>query len=202
MLNFIPVKGVVPDKVYTELLDVATTFNINSPLRMAHFLSQCSHESLNFRATEENLMYSADGLLKIFKRYFNPTEAAKYAKNPRKIASKVYANRMGNGDEASEDGYKYRGRGYIQLTGKSNYALFDKKVPENITENPDLVATKYPLLSAAWFFSEYKNLNLVADQGNSDAVVSTITRSINGGLIGLNDRIMLFKKFYNLLNKE
>jgi putative chitinase len=118
---------------------------------------------------------------------------------PEKIASKVYANRMGNGDEASKDGFKYAGKGYIQLTGKANYMEFDKTVPEDITNNPELVATKYPLASAAWFWSK-NGLNLIADKGATDLVVTSVTKRVNGGTIGLADRIKHFKEFYALLS--
>jgi len=137
-------KGHVPDAVIAQIPEVMEKFQINTPLRLCHFLSQCGHESGNFKAVNENLNYGAKGLMGIFKKYF-PTEAKalQYERKPEKIANLVYASRMGNGAEASGEGYKYRGRGYIQLTGKDNYAAFDKVVPENITETPDLVATKY-----------------------------------------------------------
>jgi putative chitinase len=114
-------KGHVPDAVIAQIPDTAAKFNITNTLRLAHFLAQCGHESGGFRAVSENLNYSADGLVKIFGRYFTSATAPGYARNPEKIASKVYASRMGNGDEASKEGFKFRGRGYIQLTGKSNY---------------------------------------------------------------------------------
>ena len=121
-----------------------------------------------------------------------------YERKPEKIANLVYANRMGNGDKASGDGYRFRGRGYIQLTGKDNYSAFDKTVDENILENPDLVATKYPLASAAWFF--HKNgLQKIADEGATDAVVTKVTKKVNGGTIGLPDRIKHFNEYYKLL---
>jgi len=129
----------------------------------------------------------------------NALESAKaYARQPEKIASKVYANRMGNGDEASKEGFKYAGKGYIQLTGKANYMEFDKTVPEDIINNPELVATKYPLASAAWFWSK-NGLNLIADKGATDLVVTSVTKRVNGGTIGLEDRIKHFKEFYALL---
>jgi putative chitinase len=170
-------------------------FKINTPLRLAHFLAQCAHESGNFKATKENLNYGAAGLLSIFKKYF-PTEALakSYERQPEKIASRVYASRMGNGDEASKEGFKFRGRGYIQLTGKDNYKAFDAMVPEDILANPDLVATKYPLLSAAWFWNK-TSLNALADKGATDADVTAITKRVNGGTHGLPDRIAKFKVF-------
>ena len=127
-------RGHIPDAVIAMIPDTAAKFQINTPLRLAHFLAQCGHESGGFRATQENLNYSAKGLNGIFKKYF-PTEAAAapYARQPQKIASKVYANRMGNGTEASGEGYKFRGRGYIQLTGKDNYTAFGKSIGEDMT---------------------------------------------------------------------
>ena len=185
--------------VMLEIPSVSQKFGINTPLRLAHFLAQCSHESGDFKAVRENLNYSAEGLRKIFGKYF-PTDAmaAQYARQPEKIANKVYANRMGNGNEASGDGYNYRGRGYIQLTGKENYASFDKVVDEDILAAPDLVATKYPLMSAAFFFNK-NGLHKIADGGATDAVVTSITKRVNGGTIGLPDRIKHFKEYYTLL---
>jgi putative chitinase len=193
-------KGHIPDAVIQMIPDTAAKFQINTPLRLAHFLAQCGHESGGFRLTQENLNYSAKGLNGIFKKYF-PTEAAAaaYARNPQKIANKVYGNRMGNGDEASGDGYKFRGRGYIQLTGKDNYTAFGKSIGEDICANPDKVASQYALLSAAWFFSK-NGLHKMADEGASDAVVTKITKRVNGGTIGLADRIKHFKEYYHLLS--
>jgi putative chitinase len=121
-----------------------------------------------------------------------------YERKPEKIANKVYANRMGNGNEASGEGWKYRGRGYIQLTGKENYKAFDATVPEDITANPDLVATKYALASAAFFFKK-NNLWSICDRGSDDATVTSVTKRVNGGTIGLLDRKKHFKEFYHLL---
>jgi putative chitinase len=192
-------KGHIPDAVIAMIPDTAAKFQINTPLRLAHFLAQCGHESGGFRATQENLNYSAKGLAGIFKKYF-PTEAAAapYARQPQKIASKVYGNRMGNGPESTGEGYKFRGRGYIQLTGKENYTAFGKSIGEDIISNPDVVASKYALLSAAWFFSK-NGLHKMADEGASDTVVTKITKRVNGGTIGLPDRIKHFKEYYHLL---
>jgi putative chitinase len=192
-------RGHIPDAVIAMIPDTAAKFQINTPLRLAHFLAQCGHESGGFRATQENLNYSAKGLNGIFKKYF-PTEAsaAAYARNPQKIANKVYGNRMGNGNEASGEGYKFRGRGYIQLTGKENYTAFGKAIGEDILANPDKVASTYALLSAAWFFSK-NGLHKMADGGATDAVVTSITKRVNGGTIGLADRIKHFKEYYHLL---
>ena len=192
-------KGHIPDAVIAQLPDTIAKFELNTPLRLAHFLAQAGHESGGFKAVNENLNYGAKGLLSIFKKYFPTEEKAKlYERKPEKIANLVYGSRMGNGAEASGEGFRFRGRGYIQLTGKDNYKAFDAVVAESIIDNPDLVATKYPLLSAAWFF--HKNgLHKIADQGATDAVVTSVTKRVNGGTIGLPDRIKHFKEYYNLL---
>ena len=198
-MNLDKLKGHIPDTVIGQIPGVMDKFQINTPLRLAHFLAQCGHESGGFKHTNENLNYSADGLKKIFPKYFAQAGLAEsYARQPEKIASRVYGGRMGNGDETTKEGYKFRGRGYIQLTGKSNYSEFDKFVNEDILANPDLVATQYPLLSAAWFF--HKNgLNAIADKGADDATVTSVTKRVNGGTIGLPDRIKHFKEYYSLL---
>jgi putative chitinase len=198
-MNLDKLKGHIPDTVIGQIPGVMDKFQINTPLRLAHFLAQCGHESGGFKLTNENLNYSADGLKKIFPKYFTQAGLAEsYARQPEKIASRVYGGRMGNGDESTKEGYKFRGRGYIQLTGKSNYSEFDKFVNEDILANPDLVATQYPLLSAAWFF--HKNgLNAIADKGADDATVTSVTKRVNGGTIGLPDRIKHFKEYYSLL---
>ena len=192
-------KGHIPDNVIAQIPSVMSTFKIDTALRLSHFLAQCGHESAGFKAIQENLNYGAKGLLGIFKKYF-PTEAKalQYERKPEKIANLVYGSRMGNGDEVSGDGYKFRGRGYIQLTGKNNYVAFGKSINEDIAANPDLVATKYPLLSAAWFWSS-NSLNALADKGADDASVTAITKRVNGGTIGLPDRIKHFKEYYALL---
>lgn len=192
-------KGHIPDAVIAMIPDTAQKFQINTPLRLAHFLAQCGHESGGFRVTSENLNYSADGLRRIFPKYFPGNLAESYARQPQKIASKVYGGRMGNGPESTGEGFKFRGRGYIQLTGKDNYIAFGKSINEDLTVNPDLVSSKYALLSAAWFFSK-NGLNRIADEGPTDAVITKITRRVNGGTIGLSERIKEFKTFYQLLS--
>lgn len=191
-------KGHIPDAVIAQIPDTAAKFNITNTLRLAHFLAQCGHESAGFKAVSENLNYSADGLVKIFGKYFNAATAAGSARNPEKIANKVYSSRMGNGNEASGDGWKHRGRGFIQLTGKDNYKAFDATVEDDILANPDLVATKYPLASAAFFFNK-NGLWSICDKGADDATVTAVTKRVNGGTIGLADRIKHFKEYYNLL---
>jgi putative chitinase len=191
--------GHVPDSVIAQIGGIQDKFEINTSLRLAHFLAQCGHESGGFKLVQENLNYGAKGLRGIFGKYF-PTDAiaAQYERQPQKIANKVYGARMGNGDEASGDGWKFHGRGFIQLTGHDNYKAFTTSIGEDCVANPDLVATKYPLASAAWFF--HKNgLHKLADGGATDAVVTSITKRVNGATIGLEDRIKHFKEFYSLL---
>ena len=197
-LNIEKLKGHIPDAVLTQIPETAAKFNITNNLRLAHFLAQCGHESGNFKAVSENLNYSADGLKKIFGKYFPGNLNESYARKPEKIAARVYASRMGTGDEASGEGFKFRGRGYIQLTGKANYTNFTKFIGEDCVSNPDLVATKYPLASAAFFFDSNK-LWAICDKGADDATVTSVTKRVNGGTIGLSDRIKHFKEYYNLL---
>jgi putative chitinase len=197
-LNIEKLKGHVPDAVLAQIPETAAKFNITNNLRLAHFLAQCGHESGNFKAVSENLNYSADGLKKIFGKYFPGNLNESYARQPEKIAARVYASRMGNGDEASKEGFKFRGRGYIQLTGKANYTNFTKFIGEDCVSNPDLVATKYPLASAGFFFDSNK-LWSICDKGADDATVTAVTKRVNGGTIGLVDRIKHFKEYYNLL---
>ena len=197
-LNVEKLKGHIPDNVIAQIAETAKKFNITTNLRLAHFLSQCGHESGGFKAVSENLNYSADGLKRTFGKYFPGNLAESYAKQPEKIASRVYADRMSNGNEESKEGFKFRGRGYIQLTGKGNYTSFTKFIGEDCVANPDLVATKYPLASAAFFFDSNK-LWSICDKGADDATVTAVTKRVNGGTIGLADRIKHFKEYYNLL---
>ena len=198
-MNLDKLKGHIPDAVITQIPGIQDKFEINTPLRLAHFLAQCGHESGGFRLVKENLNYSAKGLQGIFKKYFpNEALAKQYERKPEKIANKVYGSRMGNGDEASGDGAKYCGRGFIQLTGKTNYQAFFKSIGADINTDPALVATQYPLASAAWFFSK-NGLHKLADGGATDAVVTSITKRVNGGTIGLPDRIKHFNEYHALL---
>ena len=198
-------KGHVPDTVIAQIPSIQEKFGVTTALRLSHFLAQAGHESGGFRVTQENLNYSAKGLVGIFKKYFkrpdgtiDEPKAAAYAKKPEKIANLVYGGRMGNGAEASGDGYKFRGRGYIQLTGKDNYTAFGKSIGVDMSVNPDSVASTHALTSAAWFWSKNK-LNEIADTGATDEVVTKITKRVNGGTIGLPDRIKHFKEFHTLL---
>lgn len=188
----------IPSKVLDELPSVIDTFKINSINKLSNFLAQCAHESGNFKFVTENLNYSAEGLLKIFPKYFSKETAEIAARKPEMIANIVYSNRMGNGDKASGDGWKYRGAGYIQLTGKSNYKAFGDYIGVDLLKEPELVAIKYPLTSAAWFF-EVRKLWSIADKGIDDETIKSLTKLINGGTHGLDDRISKTKTFNSLL---
>jgi putative chitinase len=167
-----------------------------TPVRAAHFFAQTAHETGGYKLFSENLNYSAQGLQGIFGKYFPGNLEESYARNPEKIANRVYASRMGNGDEKSGDGWKFRGRGALQLTGKDNYAAFAKYLnkPEIMT-NPDLVATEYSFESAMFFFDKNK-LWEICDKGINDAAILALTKRINGGTHGLADRSEKTKKYY------
>jgi putative chitinase len=198
-MNLEAIKTKIPANVLEQIPDIEAKFGLNSNIRLAHFLSQCAHESGNFKVFTENLNYSAKGLRSIFGKYFkDDASALAFERKPEKIANRVYGSRMGNGDEASGDGWKFRGRGYIQLTGKDNYTQFDKSVADDILANPDLVATKYPLMSAAFFF-ERNNLWKICDGGADKEDVIALTKRINGGTHGLEDRLTKFALFNSLL---
>lgn len=188
-------KNVLPESVYNELPSVMEKFGINTPLRLAHFLGQCSHESGGFKLVRENLNYSAEGLLKTFPKYFTKEKAIECARQPSKIANIVYANRMGND---TTNGFLYSGKGYIQITGKNNVVAFDKFVDEDLVTTPDLIANKYPLLSAGWYFS-INNINAISDKGIGLDVIKAVTKKVNGGYIGLDDRITKTNYYYDLL---
>jgi putative chitinase len=175
----------------------AMAFFKMTPVRAAHFFAQTSHETGEFKLFVENLNYSAQGLQGTFGKYFPGTMEESYARKPEAIASRVYANRMGNGDEASKDGWKFRGRGALQLTGKSNYEAFAKYLgkPEIMT-NPDLVATTYAFESAMFFFDK-NNLWSICDRGVDAATITALTKRINGGTNGLDHRTKLTAKYYN-----
>ena len=180
--------------------DVFLKYDINTPQRIAAFLAQCGHESGGWTVFEENLNYSAKGLLSVFKKYFpNETVANQYARKPQMIANRVYAGRMGNGSPETGDGWKYRGRGPIQLTGKNNYATFAQSMFDSwqdIVDNPDLVSQdkQIALMSAIWFWNT-KDLNRYADVDD----IKTMTRIINGGYNGLEDRIHHYEDAIQLL---
>lgn len=186
------------EKYLSAMNEALAEHGIDTPLRVAHFLSQVLHESGKMRHVEENLNYSADGLRGTFGKYFKTTaEAEAYARKPEKIASRAYENRMGNGPEASGDGYRYRGRGLIQLTGKSNYQEFSDWINDDLVADPDRVANQYAVHSAVFFWTTRK-INALADQDD----VVRVTKKINGGTHGLADRKALLAKAKALLNVE
>jgi putative chitinase len=172
------------------LQETCDKFEINTPERQAGFIAQIAHESGMFKAVKENLNYSDKALLGVFPKYFNAENVQAYARQPEKIANRVYGNRMGNGDEASGDGFKYCGRGLIQLTGKNNYTSFGNAVGVDFVNNPELVETpQYAVMSAGWFWSS-NGLNKLADAKD----IVGMTKRINGGTIGLDHRTELYNK--------
>lgn len=187
--------GIIPGSVIEQIPSIA---ELNNQLRMAHFLSQCGHESANFETVFENLNYSADSLAKLYGKYFDHGQSIAYSRNPQAIANRIYAGRMGNGNEASGEGWKFRGRGYIQLTGHDNYVAFSEFIGEDCVAKPDLVATKYPLHSADWFFN-INHIWTICDKGASRTNIEAVTRKINGGINGLADRIKRFEEIYRQL---
>jgi putative chitinase len=192
--------GATPDGAFgPKTMKAAMEFYKLSAVRAAHFFGQTSHETGEFKTFSENLNYSAAGLKKIFKKYFNDLTALAYARNPEKIANKVYGNRMGNGVEASGDGWKFRGRGALQLTGKSNYEAFAKYLckPE-IMDKPEMVADEYAFESAMFFFDKNKLWD-ICDKGVNEDSMLKLTKRINGGTNGLEHRKALTIKYYNLI---
>lgn len=192
--------GVSPDGSFgPATLKAAMAYFKMTPERAAHFFGQTAHETGGYAAFSENLNYGAKGLVGTFGKYFNTTTAEAYARQPEKIASKVYADRMGNGNEASKEGWKFRGRGALQTTGKNNYKAFSEHLgkPEILT-NPDLVATDYSFESALFYF-EKNNLWKIADKGVNGNTILLMTKAINGGTNGLDDRTSLTNRYYKWL---
>jgi putative chitinase len=174
------------DQWYAALEQLLDDYEINTPQRVAAFVAQCAHESGNFVFIKENLNYKAASLMKTFGKYFPTADiAAQYANRPERIANRVYANRMGNGDEASGDGWRYCGRGLIQLTGRDNYTFFAGSMDIPVEEAAEYLATFEGAAQSACWFWETNNLNRYADSGD----IKGLTRAINGGYIGLEDRI-------------
>jgi putative chitinase len=192
--------GVTPDGSFgPKTLKAAATYFKLTPEEAAHFFGQLSHETGGFHLFTENLNYSAAGLMKVFGKYFTSQTVNQYARQPIKIASRVYANRMGNGDEASQEGWKYRGRGAIQLTGKANYQAFANAIGnQNIMSNPDLVATDYAFESAKFYFDKH-NLWDIAKQGVNSNTILKITKAIVGGTRALKERTSLVNRYYGWL---
>lgn len=194
--------GAKPDGSFgPNTLKLAMAYFKMTPERAAHFFAQTSHETGGFKLFVENLNYSEKGLQDIFGKYFPGDLEESYARQPEKIASRVYANRMGNGDEASKEGWVFRGRGALQTTGKSNYKAFSDSIKKpEIMVNPDLVATDYAF-EAALFFFEKNKLWAICDKGVSDTTILSITKKINGGTNGLADRIEKTNLYYSWLKK-
>jgi putative chitinase len=189
--------GVTADGVFGKgTLKAAMAYYKMTPVQAAHFFAQTAHESGNFKAFSENLNYSEDGLLRVFPKYFDAIKARQYSRQPERIANRVYANRMGNGDEASGDGWRYKGRGALQLTGKSNYKDFADWLGKSI--DPNNVADEYAFESAKYFFDKNK-LWSVCDKGVDDATILALTRRINGGTHGFDDRKAKTKLYYEWL---
>jgi putative chitinase len=192
--------GVTADGAFGPgTLKAAMAYYKMTPERAAHFFAQTAHETGGFKAFSENLNYSADGLQKIFGKYFPGLLEEQYARNPEKIANRVYADRMGNGNEASGDGWKYRGRGALQLTGKSNYKAFSDYLKNPlIMEQPDLVAGELAFESAMFFFDKNKLWD-ICDKGVTKETILALTKRINGGTHGLADREEKTFKYYGYL---
>ena len=190
--------GATPDGAFGPgTMKKAMEFFKLTPIRAAHFFAQTSHETGEFKLFTENLNYSTKGLVSTFGKYFiNEATAKPFERNPERIANRVYAGRMGNGPSTSGDGWKFRGRGALQLTGRENYKAFSDYLdkPEIMT-NPDLVATTYSFESAMFFFEKNK-LWSICDQGITDAAITSISKRINGGTHGLEDRLSKTKKYY------
>ena len=187
--------GILGKNTFAKMKEV---FGISSNEKLAHFLGQVSHESMGFSVGEENLNYSAKGLRSIFRRYFTVKDSIFYARKPEKIANIVYANRMGNGNEASGDGWKHRGFGGLQLTGKNNQEQFANKIRDlRILDNPEIIAEKYFFESALFFFDENR-LWEFCEEVNDDSILS-LTKKINGGINGLDDRIELTNRYYSMV---
>jgi putative chitinase len=195
-MNIKNLEKALPASVFRQLDLLVSKYQMNTINRMSHFLAQCAHESGNWRVFEENLNYSAAGLLGTFPRHFTQATADQYARKPQMIANRVYGNRMGNGDEASGDGWKFRGRGFIQLTGKNNYTAFNATVPKDVIASPELVAGEYALESAAWFWVTNK-LNQLSDTGT----VQQVTQRVNGGQHGITDRVEKHARYKALLSE-
>lgn len=182
---------------YAALLQLLPEYQIDTPQRIAAFIAQCAHESAEFTALKENLNYRAESLMRTWPRHFPTMEIAQqYARQPERIANRAYANRMGNGDEASGDGWRYCGRGLIQLTGKSNYQAFADSIETPLEEIPEYLQTFEGAVQSACWFWETNNLNRFADAGD----IKGLTRAINGGFNGLEDRIKHYEHALHVLN--
>lgn len=202
VVKFQQENGLVADGILGKntIQKMRCVFDIKTDAQMAHFLANIHHETGGFRADTENLNYSASGLLGVFPKYFDESTANLYNRQPEKIANRVYANRMGNGNEKSGDGWKYRGRGALQLTGKDNYKAFASFLGDvSVVTNPDIVAAKYYWQSALFYFTRNNLWNLM--KGNDPETVKAVRKAVNGGYNGLREVQEKFVHYYNLITK-
>jgi putative chitinase len=200
MFSLQQLQQIIPQNQYVEhwhtaLIEILPDYEINTPQRIAAFLAQCAHESNGFTALQENLNYRAVTLRKIFPKYFTDSSAEEFAGKPELIANRVYSNRMGNGPEESGDGFRYCGRGLIQLTGKDNYQNFADSLEMKVEDVPEYLGTFEGAIQSACWFWESNNLNQWADNGD----IVTLTKRINGGTIGLEDRIKHYEHALHVL---
>jgi putative chitinase len=187
------------DYWYNALCQILPAYDINTPERVAAFIAQCAHESGYFKFLKENLNYRAESLMKTWPKHFPTLEIAKqYERNPQKIANRAYANRMGNGDEASGDGWRYLGRGLIQLTGKENYSWFAASIETPVEEMPEYLQTFEGAVQSACWFWDQNGLNKFADSRD----IVTMSKRINGGTIGMEDRIQKYEKFLKIVGAK
>lgn len=201
-MNLPALQGHIPDLIYNQLEPLRVQFGIDGPLRMSHLIGQCQHESANFTHFVENLSYSGAALWSLFHTHFSSAdEANSFAHQPERIANRIYSNRMGNGDEQSGDGWLYRGRGALQTTGHDNYKALGTFLGVDLLSNPDLVATDYIMASAAFFFKS-NGLWSICDHGVDVPTITSVTRHINPGLLGLDSRIQHTQLVYNLLHDQ
>ena len=191
-MNYSGIGEITSAKVLKEIDSVVENYGLDTKLRLAHFLAQCHHESMGFKKLEENMNYSANRLLQVFPKYFDRFSANTFARKPKDIANIVYGGRMGNVEP--NDGWDFRGRGYIHLTGRRNYELFGGSIGVDLTDNPQLVSKNYPMDSAAWFWVTNK-----IDELSDNGTVAQITRRVNGGVNGLKEREALFRKYLSLI---
>lgn len=195
-MNYDRVAEIASEEVVKQVARVMSVY-IDERLELAHFLAQCHHESLGFKKLVENMNYSSARLLQVFPKYFNEENVQMYASNPQRIANKVYGGRMGN--VRPNDGWDFRGRGYFHLTGRANYELFEKETGNKVVENPSLVATLYPMDTAAWFWRRNKINELCVDA--TDKTIALVTRKIQGGRLGLKERKELTHRYLELIEK-
>jgi putative chitinase len=199
-MDITKLKGYLPARIYDQLPAICQKFEIDGPRRLSHLIGQTKHESSSYTQEIENLNYSGVVLWKLFHKYFaSQEEANDFARQPERIANRIYANRLGNGDEASGDGWKYRGRGDLQLTGRDNYNALSEEMGLDFVADPSLVVPAYSMSSAAFFF-KHNDLWTICDKGVDDATIKKVTKRINAGLLGLADRTTFTKKAYALLH--